>query len=759
MESPKVVLSIAETINNTSDYIGLLSAFVKDNRILEYDAIRQALLAKTSVLVSEIANSEHIWGLAGLLMDIDLLTQQPEIQDALRKRGDDLKQIIESEVETNRFGSLAEMYPKWKKVREIVGLNQKWLSNLVIRALGDERNFDSNLLDLGNLEDVFQRPLIRKQILESLEKFDLERLFYRGMKKYTKGIPSLYIILRDPEFAERIQKRVTELAGSWEIRQIVEADGFIDAFSQSLSIDRRAPHLFFYDFKNIDLLTRSEDFAEHLVRFLEDKEDFWYETDPRWLTNPIFNTKKLEDVALRGILENKKPRLWISAVACNRTLWESDSIKDAVMESIENGIIDPYMVVMMLLSEHMLKSEGFLRSITRRLMSDEALKLELVKHLDRCFRSSGFHDLLISNVPAILEIPEIEGKLSGIAAEIAFNIKRGQWQEHVHTIKTLGIPFFASHARIVKAFLETIKNSSTNRRKAKDGHLLKDDYEILESIFLLLSDSPILMDNTDISEHALNAIKRVFQDLDEPLFAKKAIDTIKRYPYSISTLKEIRLFQKILVSHEYTEYSKSLLEKFTGPHLLEVLEDSVIQLLNEANDKWRLIRCLIPCGELLKSPRIKGRIVSFIERMVAKLESGESLFGIDREHIISLAKSELLSEPAVRSLIGIRSYPVLHRADRQSDRKEICDFLGRIEGHVDLQANKNLDSRIVEILLQILTEGENKDVEVKHLINLLDSERRKFVFEIYLMESNSLLSILKHGQREKEFRKWRLITN
>jgi hypothetical protein len=119
---------------------------------------------------------------------------------------------------------------------------------------------------------------------------------------------------------------------------------------------------------------------------------------------------------------------------------------------------------------------------------------------------------------------------------------------------------------------------------------------------------------------------------------------------------------------------------------------------------------------------------------------------------MSLAKPGLLANSEICNFIGMVSFHVFGRADNQSYRKEICDFLGRIEGYVDLQGRKEIDSLIVEILLEMLTEGENLHIEVKHLIKLLDTERRRSAFELFFTESNSLLSILKHGQKEKEFR-------
>ncbi|MHA1935162.1 MAG: hypothetical protein ACW97A_07750 [Candidatus Thorarchaeota archaeon] len=755
MRIPEVVVLIANAFERCSDPVGLTEVFEQNPHFIENEVVKQALLRKTSDLAAAIVDSDDLWNYVRLLLGVDPLIQQPEIQDALKKRGDEIKEAIEEDVATRQFNRLGEMFPKWKLVSKILQLDQDWASNLVVRALGDERDFPYCIRDLANMEDIFQKPLIRKQILESLGKFDLKKLLNHGMDKTRKGIPLLYVLLGDSEFAGCIQERVTELArieSSKKFRQIVESDGYIDAFGQALELNRRVPHLFFYDFKNVDLLTRSEVFAEHLARYLEGEKEFWYQTDTKWLTNPIFNTKNLENAALKGILENNKSRLWISAVASNRSAWERDSLQDVVMATIEKGRLDPYMIITMLSSEHMLESERFRSSITNRLIGDEDLKLEFVKHLDSSYRSHGLFDevMSISNVPDILGIPEIEGKLSWVATEIALQIEKGLWSGFIHGSNLLNIPFFASHPKIVTAILETIKDSGPNRRKTKEKHQIKNNYEILETTFELLSNSPLLAENTAISEYALKWIRQVFQDLEDPLFAKSAIDTIAKYPYSISELESIEQFQKILTNQEHVKYSIWLLEKFSGPHVLNVLEGSILQLFDETHDQWFLVRSVIRCDELLESPKIVDRIVSVITQMVERLESGES--ESELYDIMSLAKPGLLANSEICNLIGIASLRVFGRADNQSDRKEICDFLGRIEGYVDLQGRKEIDSLIVEILLEMLTEGENLHIEVKHLIKLLDTERRRSAFELFFTESNSLLSILKHGQKEKEFR-------
>jgi len=757
MRIPEVVVSIANAFERSSNPVGLTEVFEQNPHFIENEVVKQALLRKTTDLATAIIDSDDLWNYVRLLLGVEVLIQQPEIQAALKKRGDDIKEAIEEEVAANRFNRLAEMYPKWELVSEILQLDQDWSSNLVVKALEDEEDFPYCIRDLADMDDILQKPLIRKQLLESLGKFDLKALLHRGIDKTRRGIPSLYVLLGDSEFAGCIQERAAELAGiesSKNYRQIVEADGYIDAFGQALELNRRVPHLFFYDFKNVDLLTRSEVFAEHLVRFLEGEKEFWYQTKTKWLANPIFNTKVLEDAALKGISEDSRPRLWISAVASNHSLWAISSLQDAVMKAVENGRLDPYSISTMLSSEHMLESERFRNSIVERISRDEELKLELVKHLDWCYTGEHTYDAAspMSNVPEILSIPEIEGKLSWVASELALHIEKGQWRGFTHGSNVLNIPFFSAHPRIVTAILETIKDSVINRRNAKEKRMLREYYEILENTFELLSHTPNLIENADILECAQMGIKLVFQDLDEPLYTRPAIDTIADYPYQISGLEEIKQFQKILTNEEYTKFCLWTLKRFSGPHVINVLEESILQLFDEYNDKSYLVGFVIQCGELLESPRIVDRIVSVITQMVERMESGESTPEFYREDIMSLATSALLTNSKICTFIGIAMYPILHRADQQEYRREICDFLSRIEGYVDLQEKKQFDSRIVEILLEVLTEGENPEVKVKHLINLLDTERRRSVFEIFFMESNSLLSILKHGQREKEFR-------
>lgn len=743
MRVPEVVSAIAKALENCTDLPGVIHEFQQNHQLLEYKEIEQTLLRKSPAIASEIASSDEVWKLVSKLLDIDPLVKQHDIQDAIRKRGDYLRHSIEEEVATQEFSSFAKMYPKWELVGEILQLGVTWSDDLIVTELRNEKDFHSCLQDLAEMEEIFQKPPIRKQLLKSLREFNLEKVLINGMRRNKDGMPWFYTILKDPEFAECISQRATDFAdigSSLDYRQIVETEGFVDAFGLALTFS--LPRLFLSQFEDIDVLTRSENFAEHVIGVVDDNNNSFGCVECGWLKNPLFETQYLHDVLLRDISDEYKQKYWLSFIAGNPSLWQSLDVQKSVYAIIENKKIEAFQILTMLYSTYMNKSEQLKRVIINRLLHDKSLLSELVEHIEYFFNRSDhrYHAIAITSVPEILEIPAIQAKMNKLATMIADRIKKGG----LDNVKFLEVPYYASHPEIVNAIIETTRVSSMKRDS-------QENYKTLRRTFNLLLESPILKENEEISECMYKALNRIYKDLSEPPYAEVARETMYAFPYPISDRKIIKEIATVLTNQEILWPNRQLLMKMVGPNVLELLEETILQLFEETQDKWAMTNFVVHCDELLKSPKIVERIANALVQFEDVENPLEYSRKLSREGIMSLARPELLSVVQVRSFLEKFTAIALQRADNKSERISVCDFLYRIEGLVDLHEKQEIDIPIIEILLKVLTKGENSEIEIGPLLNLFDSPRRKSLLEIFLMESNSLLSILKHGQGERNF--------